>query len=189
MQSNDSRSSNAELQVEEVRFEVSFQADEDFMKLYREAKALVDGSSMKDVFGKVLKDYLKRNSPKEKQKRRSASAKATADKKSRKARITKDSSSKRTRHIPALVRDEVFLRDNGQCTFVSDTGNRCCATKRLEIDHILPFARGGSHDLENLRLLCREHNQLEAEKVFGRDNIERYHQQRYRREGSPPERA
>ena len=153
---------------EEIGYSVSLHVDEEFMKLYREVKVLAGGSSMQEVFGKVLKDYVKRNSPREKQKRRE----------SRKARITKKatSASARTRHIPAQGRDEVFLRDNHQCTFVSDTGNRCCATEHLEIDHIVPFARGGSHDPENLRLLCRAHNQLAAERVFGRDVIEQNYQ-------------
>ena len=144
------------------QYEVSFQADEEFMKLYREVKSLAGGSSMKEVVGKALKDYVKRNSAKEKQKRRER----------RKARIEKATPTKRTRHIPAPVRDEVFLRDKGQCAFTSDTGNQCCATEHLEIDHIVPFSLGGSHDPENLRLLCRAHNQLEAERVFGRDAIE-----------------
>ena len=158
--------------MEELGYSVNIHVDGEFMRLYREVKALAGGRSMKDVFGKVLKDYVKRNSPKEKQKRRSASAKATANTESRKVRMIKASSSKQTRHIPAPVKDEVFLRDNHQCTFKSDTGNRCCATEHLEVDHIVPFARGGSHDPENLRLLCRAHNQLEAERVFGREAIE-----------------
>ncbi len=72
-----------------------------------------------------------------------------------------------TRHIPAAVRDAVFARDKGRCTYVGSTGKRCDATHNLEIDHVIPFARGGSSAIGNLRLLCERHNKLEAERTYG----------------------
>ncbi|MEZ4755098.1 MAG: HNH endonuclease signature motif containing protein [Bdellovibrionota bacterium] len=33
----------------------------------------------------------------------------------------------------------------------------------LELDHIVPFAEGGQHTVDNLRVLCRAHNQYLAE--------------------------
>jgi hypothetical protein len=71
------------------------------------------------------------------------------------------------RHIPAAVKQAVWLRDKGQCGFVSESGQRCPATTRLEFDHADPVARGGEASVENLRLRCRTHNQFEAECVFG----------------------
>jgi len=71
------------------------------------------------------------------------------------------------RHIPNAVQRAVQERDQGQCTFVSDSGRRCCERAGLEFDHIEPVARGGGSNLENLRLRCRAHNQLEAERAFG----------------------
>src|SRR5439155_21060236 len=38
------------------------------------------------------------------------------------------------RHIPAHVKRDVWERDQGQCTFVSDTGRRCESRKLLEYD-------------------------------------------------------
>ena len=35
------------------------------------------------------------------------------------------------------------------------------------MDHREPFAKGGDHDEENLRVLCRKHNMLMAEREFG----------------------
>lgn len=75
----------------------------------------------------------------------------------------------RKRCIPAHVRRAVLERDGGRCTFVGAAGNRCPARKRIEFDHILPVARGGSATVENMRLRCWAHNQYGAERVFGAD--------------------
>jgi len=71
------------------------------------------------------------------------------------------------RTIPAEVRRAVFQRDEGRCTFVSNSGKRCEAACRLEFDHIEPVAKGGQSTTSNLRLRCRAHNQYEAECAFG----------------------
>jgi hypothetical protein len=47
------------------------------------------------------------------------------------------------RCIPAAVRRAVAERDGGRCTFVSETGHRCAATRLLEFDHVEEVARGG----------------------------------------------
>ena len=72
-----------------------------------------------------------------------------------------------TRYIPARVRRAVWERDGGRCTFVSARGLRCKARRFLEIDHVVPVARGGTATVDELRLLCRAHNQYEADRVFG----------------------
>jgi 5-methylcytosine-specific restriction endonuclease McrA len=74
--------------------------------------------------------------------------------------------SRNARTIPALVKRAVWQRDHGQCTFVSDNGHRCTATDHLEFDHVEPVARGGHATVENTRLLCRAHNQYQAERTF-----------------------
>lgn len=71
------------------------------------------------------------------------------------------------RYVPAAVRREVLMRDGRQCTFVSESGRRCSACRRLDFDHVVPVARGGDTTAGNLRLLCPAHNQLEADRVFG----------------------
>ena len=75
--------------------------------------------------------------------------------------------SKNPRCIPARVKRAVRTRDHGQCTYVAHDGHRCEARKFLEYDHKLPVARGGTSTVDNIRLRCRAHNQLEAERVFG----------------------
>lgn len=71
------------------------------------------------------------------------------------------------RHVPAHVKREVWVRDGGQCTFVSDEGHRCEARKLLEFDHIVEMARGGKATVDGMRLRCHTHNQFEAERTFG----------------------
>jgi hypothetical protein len=71
------------------------------------------------------------------------------------------------RHIPAHVMREVWERDGGQCTFVSESGHRCAARKFIEFDHVTEVARGGEATVDGLRLRCRAHNQYGAECTFG----------------------
>ena len=87
-------------------------------------------------------------------------------------RAGRGSSSLRPRHIPASVKSAVWERDGGQCTFTSDSGHRCQSRKRLEFDHVEPVARGGAGTVENLRLVCRAHNQYLAERAFGEGFME-----------------
>jgi 5-methylcytosine-specific restriction endonuclease McrA len=78
----------------------------------------------------------------------------------------------RGRYVPAAVRRAVFARDQGRCTCTGDSGQRCRETSGLELHHLRAFAHGGQHTEENLTLRCRAHNDLAAEKDFGRDYIE-----------------
>jgi hypothetical protein len=65
------------------------------------------------------------------------------------------------------VKRAVFMRDGGQCTFVSESGHRCEATGDVEFDHVTEAARGGEATEQNLRLRCRGHNQHAAEQTYG----------------------
>lgn len=85
-------------------------------------------------------------------------------------RVAAESSN--ARHIPARVRSEVHERDGGRCAFMTDDGKRCESRRGLEYDHIVPLAKGGRTCVDNLRLLCRTHNQYEAERHFGRAFME-----------------
>ena len=77
------------------------------------------------------------------------------------------------RHIPAAVKRAVRERDEERCAFVSESGHRCTACDKLEFDHIEAVARGGQPTIENIRLMCRAHNQHAAESSFGIDFMER----------------
>jgi 5-methylcytosine-specific restriction endonuclease McrA len=78
-----------------------------------------------------------------------------------------------SRHIPEAMREAVWERDGGRCTFTSESGHRCECRTHLEFDHIIPFARGGETSVENLQLRCRAHNQFDAERTYGATFIAR----------------
>ena len=65
----------------------------------------------------------------------------------------------RRRAIPAAVRRQVWKRDRGCCSYVDRaSGRRCGSRHLLEIDHVVPYALGGSAEPDNLRLLCAAHH-------------------------------
>jgi hypothetical protein len=69
--------------------------------------------------------------------------------------------------IPAKIRRMVFHRAQGRCEYRSPEGRICGSQHRLEINHKLPVAWGGSNDLINLELTCRNHNVLHAQQAMG----------------------
>jgi 5-methylcytosine-specific restriction endonuclease McrA len=79
--------------------------------------------------------------------------------------------------IPAAVRRAVWSRDGGRCAWRSEDGHLCGSTWKVEVDHVEPVALGGRSTLDNLRLTCFTHNQLHAERTFGRAYMERRRRQ------------
>ena len=75
--------------------------------------------------------------------------------------------SERPRHIPAEVKRAVWTRDGGRCQWPVASGGVCGSTRQLELDHVVPVARGGASTAANLRVTCRLHNQYAARQAFG----------------------
>ena len=75
--------------------------------------------------------------------------------------------------LPMHVKHNVYLRDEGQCTYIGHDGQRCIERKMLEFDHIQMVCRGGSDGAQNLRLRCRYHNQAQARFDLGRSDLRR----------------
>jgi hypothetical protein len=84
-----------------------------------------------------------------------------------KPRASGKQSSAKTRAIPARTRREVFERDDGRCTFTDGEGHRCDSKWQVEFHHRAPYARGGTHEIDNIELRCRAHNQYEADLEYG----------------------
>jgi 5-methylcytosine-specific restriction endonuclease McrA len=63
-----------------------------------------------------------------------------------------------SRHIPAAVKRDVWIRDQARCAFVGVAG-RCTERGFLELHHVHPYADGGSSaSAANIELRCRAHN-------------------------------
>lgn len=62
------------------------------------------------------------------------------------------------RPVPTALSHELTKRDQGQCNFILPNGQRCPQTRWVQKHHIQPWARGGTHSLENLTTLCSTHH-------------------------------
>jgi hypothetical protein len=113
----------------------------------------------------LMKDYCMKNDPVEKAKRAEAKAKAKTKKMNN---STKESNEwlacaqprEISRYRRRSVEHAVTLRDQNQCTYVSRNGQRCEERKWLHKHHIVEFALGGEHSLENLKTLCFAHHKM-----------------------------
>ena len=187
--------------VLEEMFEIKFGASQEFIGKIEKTRALLSTKYHKkiefeELFSIVMDEYIERHSPegriRRKEKREQKKAAKTLKNVAKKgngtgraakkvAETSKKPSNKPgtdkkevSRYIPRRVRDEVHVRDKGRCTYVSPGGRRCSATSDLQIDHIVPYARGGDNSPSNLRLLCGKHNRLEAERAYGKKHMEKY---------------
>jgi len=177
-------------ELEERRYELHFSVSQDTMNKFEEAKILLSGkyprgALLEQIFDECLEAYLEKHSPKRREARRikrkerkvlqtiaDNSVSHSMGPSSKEAPNVVEngivhSRPKRTRHIPIALQDKVMLRDKQRCTYVSDDGRRCDCSHDLEIHHEHAFAKGGKHEIGNLRLLCRAHNALLAEQEFG----------------------
>lgn len=150
------------------RFLLRVELDEHTHERLRHAQALLSHSvAPSDVSQLLLKALEALIEKAEKRKLGSASHRKIAAQHPLRGTSPVQRASARKRHIPTAIRRAVWERDRGQCTFVSGAGHRCGERRFLEFDHVDPVARGGKSTVEGLRLRCRAHNQLEADRVFG----------------------
>ena len=70
------------------------------------------------------------------------------------------------RNIPPALRHAVWLRDGGVCSYHDPhTGRKCGGRSFVQVDHIHPWSKGGENKLENLQLLCAEHNRRKSNRM------------------------
>jgi hypothetical protein len=75
------------------------------------------------------------------------------------------------RHVPHETLRQLVERDGLCCSYVSHDDVRCTARAFLQIEHQEPWARGGTDTFDNLRIFCFAHNQLTAERHFGKEHM------------------
>ncbi len=114
----------------------------------------VPSGDLKDVLAELFRFYLSKKDPERK---------VTSGPEVKKKSPASSGLRKAARKpIPASVRRAVFDRDK-VCQYRDPVSNSICgSTFGREVDHIEMVCRGGSNDLSNLRLLCRNHNQQAA---------------------------
>jgi len=140
------------------------------MAKVREVQALLSGKfpkgvSLEQVLEAGCEAYLERNS----RKRRAARRVARNEKRQKNTKPLDSEGS----HIPQALADEVYVRDQGCCTFVGQDGRRCGSTWQVQFEHLIPRAIGGKHTLDNITLHCARHNRLKADQVFGKEFMQR----------------
>ena len=145
--------------VAEPRYSFSFEVSQEVMDLYTEVRATIGHAKPEEVFEKALKHFIAQK----KQVPRVLSAKVIVKQDRQVA--------PKSRAVALNTRRAVLERDNYQCSYCAADGTQCRERVGLEIDHIQPYALGGTHEMENLRVLCKAHNGVYAEQVFGRDFI------------------
>lgn len=172
-------------QVTDVHTEIKFVVTEEMKQAFDELRLRLahvnPEMSYQDLFSYLAKKALKQLSPKLKSEsetklNENGNTDVKSNEKSLPAsevKIVRHSNymnlKKPTRFISKKIKDEVWLRDKGCCTFISSQTKRKCESKfQLQIDHVYPFALGGSKEVSNLRLLCGQHNRWQANKVFQR---------------------
>lgn len=128
----------------------SFLADKEFDDLLRAVKVHTGHQPLTQILQAAMRSYLREKAPKS---------------------VHVRSFNTEGRYIPKRLRQSILERDGGRCSFVSTSGVRCCSQAGLQIDHIVPFAKGGRTDPSNLRALCKAHNLLMAEAEFGREKV------------------
>lgn len=113
----------------------------------------------------ALRAFVKTNDPLEKAEPRMTQSVSAAETE----RVIDEKISKAKARLITLQKAE------GKCTFRDPvTGVVCGARVRAETDHTIPVALGGTDDPENLRVRCRPHNIYEAEKIFGKEFMEKF---------------
>jgi len=89
-----------------------------------------------------------------------------------------------SRCASAAVRRAVFERDGGRCQWPMASGGVCGSTYQVELDHVRARALGGRATVDEMRCLCKCHNDEAARQAFGDEWMDRFTRRRRRRRGS-----
>jgi hypothetical protein len=72
----------------------------------------------------------------------------------------KPGSDRPSSNIWRFIRAAIFARDDYTCQYCGERG------KKLECDHVIPVAKGGSHDEDNLVTSCFKCNRSKRDKLI-----------------------
>ena len=146
-----------------ARFKVQFTASAELRDKLERLTALMPGDDRASVVEAAVTEKLERLEAK----------RFGKTKKPRKSLEDADTSPG-VRGLSAPVRRFVWERDGGQCTYERFDGRRCTAREGLEFHHDEPYGLGGGRGPENIRLMCKTHNDYMAELDYGKEKMDRY---------------
>ncbi len=170
---------------EPVRHRVAFTASADVVAKLEKLQELMGDATLEEVVGKAAELLLGKIDPAQRHARREARHEsrraaeanepckraptpAAAAAGARRKEATTPVPAVGPRHPGAALRDRVLVAAGRQCEFVSTDGVRCTETRYLSLDHVRPYALGGtSTEQSNLRCLCMAHNLYFARLTFG----------------------
>ena len=160
---------------EQRRVKIEFEASEILAEKIQRAKELLrhkyPQGKIEDILDEALELLLNKKDPQRKIQKKELAKEEVSQKESQtslKMSSSLSDAETRTRYVPEKIKQDIYKRDEGQCSYVSPNGNPCGERNFLELDHIRPWSLGGESSEENLRLLCRTHNQWRSEKTFGK---------------------
>lgn len=158
--------------------QITFDADSECLELLKRVQELNGDptESVREVFKTAMKEYIrlreKRQGLRDKAQRIASRA---PEVQSADATAKNKQTETRSRYISMDLRRAVFKRAKNRCEYFDDFSKKHCESRsRLEIDHIIPFARGGRSEENNLRVVCRTHNLLFASREYGERSIGKY---------------
>jgi 5-methylcytosine-specific restriction endonuclease McrA len=149
---------------------VAFNADESVVNNLKRLQELLGNADLNDIVRRASEALLDRVDPVRRHNRRLKKR----ERKANSAAGDKPAAATPKRRQPIEIRDAVHVRDESRCTFQSKDGVRCIERGYLHLDHIKPYAIGGSStDIANSRLLCAVHNLFMAKQTYGEAVVQR----------------
>jgi len=135
---------------------INLQVSLETLELIKRAKTLTN-KNLDQTLQAVLNEYLHRHDPVRKAER---AVKRKTELCTNRVRKTK------RQPLTAEQKHQVFARDQGRCTHIDRTGERCRNERFLAIHHVRPVSEGGGNDPSNLTTLCGFHHDLAHQLSF-----------------------
>ena len=150
------------------RLQVTLVLDEELQNELEEIQVLIGKKMSKlDLLRYLAQDKLERL--------RKDQLPRTTNRQERGAQPLRFQSKARSRRVSKSTLNKLKARDQHRCQYRDpQTERQCTAKHHLQVEHIRPFAKGGTNVLSNLQLLCPTHNKLRAVQEFGAKKMQRY---------------
>ncbi len=183
-----------------VLLRVAFNADEEVVRKLERLQEILGGATLAEVCDRAAEVLLDKVDPVRRAKRREAKGDRVAMQHAAKRDELANGRAARTdrsaprrgakaagaarqvsrvavktepRRPSKAVADQVIAESGARCSYLSSDGVRCAETRFLSIDHIQPYALGGSSTKTNSRCYCMAHNRHAGRQTFGNVHRER----------------